>query len=108
MKESSILGQVLLLLGPSGEAVEAALKAEGIKGVRNTVRNLNPIVRFAQAKLCLDDCRLDVTHGDGMPTYILRMTLSNGIEEETVFPAPVRQFLDAFNAGSYPDMEIIP
>src|SRR5438105_5000958 len=105
MSDSRILEQVLLLLGPSADAVAAILKENRIKGVRNTVRYLNPIVRFAQLQLRLDDYRLDVTHGDTMPTYILRMTLPNGTDEATIFPEPVREFLDAFNRGEYPEME---
>jgi hypothetical protein len=106
MATSKLLGQILLRLGTDADAVAATLREHGITGVRNTARNLNPIVRFAQSKLRLDDYRLDVTHGDGMATYILRISLPGGTEEEAHFPVPVKEFLDAFNRGSYPDMEL--
>jgi hypothetical protein len=107
MKKSSVLEQVVLNLGARPDAVAETLRRNGIKGVRNTVRQLNPIVRYAQSQLRLDDYRLDVSHGDGMPTYILRISLPNGTEEEAVFPEPVREFLDAFNRGTYPDLELV-
>src|SRR5258708_4067179 len=104
MDESPILNQVLLQLGADADAVAATLRAKGIKGVRNTVRNLNPIVRFAQSQLRLDDYLLDVTHGDKMPTYILHMAMPDGTEERAAFPDAVRGFLDDFNKGAYPDL----
>jgi hypothetical protein len=106
MCKADPLTPVLLSLGSSAEAVAGTLKAQDIKGVRNTVRQLNPIVRYAQVKLRLDDNCLDVIHGDGLPSYILRMTTPNGTEEQVAFPDHVRQFLDEFNAGAYPDLEI--
>ena len=96
MKESKLLGQILVQIGATPLDVAANLRACGIKGVRNTVRHLNPIVRFVEYQLRLDDYGLDVMHGDGMPTYILRLTLPDGKEAETPFPEPVRAFLDAF------------
>jgi hypothetical protein len=86
--------------------VAATLREHGIQGARNTARYLNPIVRFAQTQLRLDDYTLDVAYGDGMQTYSLRITLPNGTEEATPLPEPVKAFLDAFNQGAYPDMEL--
>ncbi len=97
---------MLLLLGTSPTAVATTLKANGIKGVRNTVRDLNPIVRFAQARLPIDHYRLDVLHGDGMAKYLLRVTLPDGRQEQAEFPQPVREFLDAFNNGAHADLEL--
>jgi hypothetical protein len=106
MKEPTLLEQVLLDLGDSADTVARTLQEHGVKGVRNTVRYLNPIVRFAQSRLRLDDYRLDVAHGDGMPTYILRMTLPNGAEESVRFPEAVKDFLDAFNSGKHAELEL--
>jgi hypothetical protein len=108
MKESILLRQILLQLGSSAEQVASTLRANHIKGVRNTVRYLNPIVRFAQTQGCQKTHDLCVTHGDGMATYTLRMTPAQGEEEQTFFPEPVREFLDAFNKGAHPDMELSP
>jgi hypothetical protein len=106
MKQTSILEQVLLRLGSTSDQVAATLKAHNVQGVRNTVRYLNPIVRYAQLQLRLDDYSLDVSHGDSMPDYFLRMTLPNGMEERAAFPDPVREFLDDFNRGAHGDLEL--
>jgi hypothetical protein len=106
MERSSALEQTLLLLGTSPAAVATTLKATGIKGVRNTVRDFNPIVRFAQSRLPIDHYRLDVSHGDGMANYFLRVTLPSGTERHAEFPEPVRQFLDEFNNGDHEQLEM--
>jgi hypothetical protein len=106
MKESKQLEQILLRLGNSADAVATTLQAHGIKGLRNAARHLNPIVRYVQSQLRLDDYALDVTHGDGMAVYTIRLVLPTGKEEENVLPSPAKEFLDAFNRGSYPDLEL--
>ena len=106
MGSSNLLEPILLQLGASPDAVAAHLRAHRVKGVRNTARFLNPIVRFVQAQLRLDDYRLDITHGDGLETYTLRITLPNGAEQPTPCPNAVKEFLDAFNDGAYPDLEL--
>jgi hypothetical protein len=108
MKESILLRQILLQLGSSAQEVATTLRTHHIKGVRNTVRYLNPIVRFAQIRVPLENHDLHVTHGDGMATYTLRMTPAQGPEEGAPLPKPVREFLDAFNDGACPDMELSP
>ena len=106
MSASNRLETILAHLGSSRDAVAGTLKSRGIKGVRNTARYLNPVVRFVQGELRLDDYHLDVTHGDALPTYTLRMTLPSGAKEEAVLPEPVKAFLDAFNSGGYPGLEL--
>ncbi len=106
MRELSVLTQALLELGTDSESVKAMLQAHGINGVRNTVRYLNPIVRFTQLRLKLDDYALAVTHGDSMPTYLLHITLPSGAKASVPFPEPVKDFLDRFNAGAYPELEM--
>jgi hypothetical protein len=106
MDDSSALERMLLLLGTSPAAVATTLKANGIKGVRNTVRDLNPIVRFAQARLPIDRYRLDVRHGDGMESYFLRVTLPTGTEQQVELPESVKQFLDEFNRGAFEELEL--
>ena len=105
MDVQTTMEHLLLRLGQTPQEVAATLKAMGVKGVRNTIRHLNPIVRFTQRQLRIDDYRLAVAHGDGVP-YLLRLTLPDGATQETAFPEPVKAFLDDFNAGAYPDMEL--
>src|SRR5947209_14116972 len=105
MTSSKLLEQIMFQLGKTADEVATTLRAHRVKGVRNTVRYLNPIVRFAQLQLHLDDYGLDVTHGDGMATYLLRITLPTG-EEQVAFPGPVKEFFDGFNQGQFPDLEL--
>src|SRR5436190_15798462 len=106
MDQRGKLEQTLLLLGSTADDIAATLRAQNVRGVRNTVRHLNPIVRFVQQHLRIDDYGLDLLHGDGMSSYTLRMTLPSGAKEEAVLPEPVKAFLDAFNSGGYPGLEL--
>jgi len=108
MKRPGDLERALLLLRDTAQAVADTLQFNNIWGVRNTVRNLNPIVRFAQRQLLIDDYRLALFHSDALFTYVLRLTLSNGVTEEVEMPAAVKAFLDAFNRGNYPGLELAP
>lgn len=102
------LEQILALLGDTAEAVAQTLQDNGIKGVRNTVRYLNPVVRFAQVHLRMDDFGLDLMQRELARPYTLRLTLPNGSSQEAELPAPVKEFLEAFNGGVYPDLELPP
>jgi hypothetical protein len=81
--------------------VATALKAKGIQGVRNAARFLNPIVRYAQGWVKVDAPSLDVMKGD-----TLRLIVHHGREEEAPLAQAVWQFLDAFNRGKYPELEL--
>ena len=85
MNSRPLLGQILLQLGTSADAVASTLGDKGIQGVRNTTRYLNPIVRFVQAQLQLDDYQLGVICGDRMPQYILRIVLADGTQHPPKF-----------------------
>jgi hypothetical protein len=95
--------KLLPMLGATPDDVAAALQAHGVRGVRNAVRNLNPLVRFLAPHVRVDAFNLDVMQGDRV-----RLTHGNGKKEETVLPEPVRQFMDAFNRGKYPEIELPP
>lgn len=95
MSELSQLPQVLQLLGNSADEVAASLKAQGIQGIRNTARFLNPICRFVQASLTLDP--LDVE--------ILDTDRADGSHYETPLPRPALDFLAAFDHQGYPDLK---
>jgi len=87
-------------LGSTAQDVADALRARGIKGVRNTVRFLNPIVRYAHTRVT-DVYGIDLIQGDR-----LRIVFANGQVTEVVVPEPVLRFLDGFHRGDYPDLEM--
>ena len=87
-------------LGNTADEVAAALRQRGIKGVRNTVRFLNPVVRYAHTGL-VDVYGIDLIQGDR-----LRIVFANGRAEEVAVPEPVQRFLDNFHRGQYPDLEM--
>ena len=87
-------------LGNTSEMVADALRSRGIKGVRNTVRFLNPIVRYVHA-LLTDVYGIDLIQGDRM-----RIVFANGTMSEVEVPGPVLRFLDEFHRGQYPDLEM--
>jgi hypothetical protein len=95
------LGRILKELGNTADDVATALQAKGIKGVRNAARFLNPIVRYVQGQVKVDALGLDVIKGD-----ILRFFFHHQRKEEVSLPQAVMQFLDAFNRGNYPELEL--
>ena len=99
MNRSGELAKILSDMGETAATVALTLRGAGVQGVRNTVRFLNPVVRYCQAQLRLDDYSLGLIHRD-----ILRMSLPNGRTVEVQLPPSVRNFLDAFNRGAFPDL----
>jgi hypothetical protein len=95
------LGRVLFELGTSADEIATALRAKGIKGVRNTARYLNPIVRYALTHMKAEALDLDVTEGNA-----LRLILDRQRKETILLPQAVLQFLEAFHLGKYPDLEM--
>jgi len=87
-------------LGRTPEEVADALRARGIRGVRNTVRFLNPIVRYAHT------CAADVYGIDLILGDRLRIIFADGQATELAVPDPVLQFLDRFHRGLYPELEM--
>ena len=107
MLNSTELEQILFRLGDSADIVAATLHSRGIKGMPNTDRNLNPIVRFTQIQLDLDDVySLDLLHAGNLEACAIRILLPSGDQQVAPLPRPLRQFLDAFNAGCYPELEL--
>ena len=87
-------------LGTTPDEVADFLRARGIKGVRNTVRILNPIVRYATAQL--PDARvIDLIQVDR-----LRIVFASGEVTEVPVPEGVLRFLETFHRGEYPDLEM--
>lgn len=91
--------QALQAMGASADEVAATLRASGVQGVRNTVRILNPIVRYIANKLRLDNLEADI-----MTATTFRIHGPAG--GKVPLPQAVLAFLDAFNKGAYPDLEL--
>lgn len=89
-------------LGNTPEAVAAALRARGVRGVRNTVRTLNPVVRYALGEL-RTALAADLIAGDR-----LRVELAGGAVAEVPVPDAVLEFLASFHRGEHPDLELAP
>jgi len=87
-------------LGSTPDAVADSLRAAGIKGVRNTVRFLNPVVRYVRTQIP-DVYGIDLILGDR-----LRIVFATGERTEEAVPEPVQRFLEGFHRGQYPDLEM--
>ena len=87
-------------LGKTPDEVADSLRARGIKGVRNTARFLNPIVRYASSMMH-NTYGIDITRGDR-----LRIVFADGQATEIAVPEAVQRFLDLFHRGQYPDLEM--
>jgi hypothetical protein len=89
--------RMLDALGNTADEVASALRAKGVQGVPNTVRYLNPIVRYVKGQL-----------GDAQTVYVIGDLLTihflDGHQQQKTIPPAVRDFLDAFNRGQYPDL----
>jgi hypothetical protein len=101
MPHASDIDRILAELGPTSARIGDTLREKGIRGVRNTVRFLNPIIRYCSAQLRIDDYALDL-----IQRTKLHIVLPGDITEEYKVPSPVIEFLDAFNRGAYPDLEL--
>ena len=86
------LSNTLEQMGSSAGEVAATLRAAGVQGVRNTVRVLNPIVRYVQNMLRGDNLDADVMTGRTFRVY-------GAGGQEVPLPHAVVDFLDAFNRG---------
>ncbi len=99
---SSRIHAALQQLGITPEEVASALRWRGVQGVRNTVRQLNPVVRYLQSLMSPDGSRLCIVAGN-----TLRMMYADGrIAHEVLLPDAVIAFLAAFHRGAYPDLEL--
>lgn len=104
MLPANDLGRLLARLGDTAEAVAETLKGNDIRGVRNTVRHLNPIVRYLHRHLRIDDYELSLPHTDGH--HKLSMISPDGSPTKFALPAPIDEFLTAFNRGEFPELEL--
>jgi hypothetical protein len=102
MSRPNEVAKLLRELGNTADEVANSLRVTGIQGVRNTVRRLNPIVRYIESRVS-DAWNLNVTTGD-----TLRMDFRDGGKAEVGLPQSIKRFLKAFNNGAYPDLELPP
>jgi len=87
-------------LGDSVEEVALTLSQRGIRGVRNAVRDLNPVCRYLRSEMP-DASLVDVIRSDRA-----HIRYRDGREREIPLPHAVSRFLDAFNDGKFPDLEM--
>src|SRR4051812_14689649 len=99
-----VFSDALRALGSSPEEVAQSLRQEGVRGVRNAVRTLNPIVRYLATKNLRPAADFDMTGGPTLRFFSTR----TGKLRELSLPEPVIDFLEAFNRGDHPDLEMPP
>jgi hypothetical protein len=97
------LDQLLADLGASPDDVAASLSARGVKGVANATGELTIIVRYVQSRMTKDARSVDI-----LGPNVLRVSFDTSHAVESTLPKPVVDFLDAFDHGTYPDLELIP
>jgi hypothetical protein len=103
MDHANELNGILNGAGNAAEQVAETLRNAGIRGVRNTVRFLNPIVRYCQSRLGQHDISLDVIQADN-----LRIQFPDKRTAQLPLTPSVKLFLDMFNSGAFPDLELPP
>jgi len=86
--------------GDSANIIADRLRRRGIKGVRNAVRILNPIIEYVQDSLKSSGIAMNLIDPD-----VLHVRLGDGAMIAAVVPQAVKDFLQSFNDGMYPDLE---
>jgi hypothetical protein len=97
--EAGQIGRILELMGGTPDHVAATMRGARIKGLRDSTSFMNPVVRYLNHNLELG-ARLEV----GADGTALRM-LHKGKIQELKLPAPVKEFLERFHRGLYPELE---
>jgi hypothetical protein len=96
------MSRILADMGDSADKVAAALEAKGVGGARNTTRILNPVVNYVVSALLISSWRMELTEDDK-----LRFTIRDGECATVPLPQAVKDFLEAFNRGMYPKLEMV-
>jgi hypothetical protein len=89
-------------LGHDTDAVANTLRSHEVRGIRNAVRQLNPICRYIQKN------GVGITQATIQARELLILTFSDERRQEVQLPAAVRDFLAAFDRGLYPDLILPP
>jgi hypothetical protein len=71
-----------------------------VQGVRNAVRILNPIIRYMQVVMLIDNLDADMMTGKTLRIH------GGAKKQEVALPQAVMDFMNAFNRGVYPDLEL--
>jgi hypothetical protein len=87
-------------LGNTPDEVATFLRNREIKGIRNTTRLLNPIVRYAHTVMT-EAQSIDIIQGAK-----LRIIFGSGQTTEVSVPQAVQEFLTLFHEGRYPELEM--
>src|SRR5262249_16739168 len=95
-------GRLLDDLGPDADAVADALRSQEVRGIRNAVRQLNPICRYIQKNA------VGIIQATIQSRELLILTFSDEHRQEGQLPAAVKDFLAAFDRGAYPDLILPP
>lgn len=93
------IARTLELMGHSPDHVAATLRGANVRGLRDTTSFMNPIVRYVNQNLDIG-AMLEVGAGG----TVLRI-LHHGKIHEMELPDPVRNFLERFHRGLYPELE---
>ena len=88
---------MLRALGNTADEVASTLRTKGIQGVPNTIRHLNPIVRYVQTQIATP-CGVHLVDGK------LTICFVDGQEKDEIVPPAVQEFLEAFNRGEYREL----
>ncbi len=89
---------LLTALGRTADEVAAALRAQGVRGVRGATTFDNPVVRHLYRNLDVSGL-LEVRANSSL------VLVRQGTVFRLELPAPVREFLAAFDRGLYPHLE---
>lgn len=95
----SWLGQ----LGATADEVASNLLSLQIRGVRNTVRHLNPIIRYLQTRFATEAIEFNLMRGDAVT-----VRTESGTYEVVHLPDAVFDFLTMFHRGEFPALEVVP
>src|SRR4051812_20814543 len=101
MHTIATIEKLLADLGTKPDEVAIRLLGCNVRGVRNTARFLNPIVRYLQINLQDESAEVDLTGGDRVRIARPRVTVIHA-----PLPPPVAEFLTAFHSGQYPSLEL--
>jgi hypothetical protein len=86
-------------MGASPDEVADTMRACDVHGLRDSTSFFNPVVRYLNRNLGIGG-RLEVGAGGA----VLRLLIGNEARGSAL-PAPVREFLERFHQGLYPDLE---
>lgn len=99
-----VFADALRALGDTSNEVAESMRSVGVQGVRNTVRTLNPVVRYLATKNLRPVSDIDLTS----PQALRFVSTVTGKPRQIILPPPVIEFLIEFNRGDYPDLELPP